>query len=60
MVQRYMGLGLPKGTSQFLASLEVIAANGGENLAGDEVKQVTGRPPVNFETFAFENKEAWS
>ena len=52
-------VGLPEDFAKFLTYLEVLAANGSEDVMNDVVEQVTGRPPQKFDAFAQENKAAW-
>ncbi len=39
--------------------LETQSANGSEARLNDNVKQITGKDPVTFDTFAQENKAVW-
>ncbi|KAF9818518.1 hypothetical protein IEO21_02756 [Rhodonia placenta] len=57
--QRLMSVGVPEYFAKRLASLEVSAANGGENRMNDVVERVTGRPPQTFDAFVQQCKTAW-
>lgn len=58
-LQGLVGAGLPEHYAKFYVWLEVRTAKGGEERMNDVVKQLTGRPPKDFDTFAQENKAAW-
>lgn len=58
-VQDFVSHGVPDHYAKFLTSLEVSAADGGQEITNDVVEKVTGRRPKNFDTFTQEKKAAW-
>ena len=58
-IQSFISHGLPDHFAKFIASIEVSAANGSEEIMNDLVEQVTGRPPQNFDAFVQEHKAVW-
>lgn len=57
--QRWMGLGLPESSANFMAFLEDACADGMEEKLTDEVEMVTGRPPQKFDEWLQHNKTKW-
>lgn len=51
--------GVPQQLADVVVQLELMAARGEEALEGNDVKEVTGRPPISFDEFARKNKSVW-
>ena len=59
-MKHYQSTGIPEGVARFMASLEVMSANGAEDVMNDTVEQVTGRKPQTFDAWVQENKNVWN
>ena len=57
-IKKFQEMGMPEHFAHFLAGIEVMSANGGEERMNDAVERVTGRPPMNFDDWVQENKAA--
>ena len=56
LMQRLQQWGIPDDFAGFLAALDTMIANGGEQRLNDVVERVTGRPPKKFRAYVDENK----
>ena len=56
-MERFRQGGIPDGFAGFLAALDTMVANGGEERLNNVVGQVIGRPPKSFRAYIEENKD---
>lgn len=59
MIQGAMQNGLPVSSARFMGLLYSIVRNGWAAGVTDDVRQVTGRPPLTFAEFARQSAAAW-
>ncbi|RYP10955.1 hypothetical protein DL765_007958 [Monosporascus sp. GIB2] len=59
-VEGLVQAGVAEYYANFLARLEILAADDFEKATGDAVQRITGHPPKSFDEFAEENKAVWS
>ena len=60
LMERFRQGGVPDGFAGFLAALDTMVANGGEERLNTVVEQVIGRPPKSFRTYIEENKDKFA
>ena len=60
LAARMYSNGIPEDYAKMLATLDMRTAEGEEARVNDVVKEVTGRKPKTFSTFAEENKSCWA
>lgn len=58
-VKKYQESGVPEYLAKLLAMLEAGTAKGAAEQMNDDVEKVTGKPPMNLDTWIQENKNAW-
>ena len=59
MLQGAVHNGLPESAAQFMGLLYSVVRNGWAAGVTDDVREVTGRPPVSFAEFARQSAAAW-
>lgn len=59
MIRGAMQNGLPESAARFMGLLYNVVRNGWAAGVTDDVRQVTGRPPLSFEEFARQSTDAW-
>lgn len=60
LMERFRQGGIPDGFAGFLAALDTMVANGGEERLNNVVEQVIGRPPKSFRAYIEENKDKFA
>ena len=60
LMERFRQVGIPDGFAGFLAALDTMVANGGEDGLNDVVEQVIGRPPRRFRAYVERNKDKFA
>ena len=58
-VKKYMSIGLPEPSAQFMTSLETITADGLEERPEKDFAKVTGEKGETMDEWVAKNKEAW-
>ncbi len=56
-MERLRQAGIPDGLAGFLAALDTMVANGGEEKLNDVIEKVIGRPPKRFSAYVEGNKD---
>ena len=59
MIEGALDMGMPEGTVHYLGVLYSAVRSGYTAQVTDDVKKVTGKEPMTFETFVRINKSAW-
>ena len=57
LMERFRQGGIPDGFAGFLAALDTMVANRGEERLNNVVEQVIDRPPKTFRSYIEENKK---
>ena len=59
LAARHVQQGLPPNYASVLAAMDTAIAGGAEDRVTGEVRRTTGRAPLNFRSFATDEREAW-
>lgn len=60
LTERYKGQGLPPEYAPVLAAMDTAISLGAEDRVTSEVRNITGREPSSFLTFATATREVWN